>query len=194
MLCEKYIPWYSFPGNVKMTKEYATQLLRSNPAIPQDFQVIAVVRADARTVQNARETLKMDKRMAALFVTLFFPLAVPLAMLKREMRMISKKLTDGAEDDVYVLGTGGFATINKGHIKAWTPDSSMHMEEDREMFNAENSGLWGQSSVKKQSVLVVNDNRVDHPPQLAFVNKKDLHLLLSRSRKYVCDDSDCLPQ
>ena len=172
-----------------MSKKYATRLLRRNPAIPKDFRAIAVVRADARTVQKARQTLRMDKPMAALFVAVFFPLAVPLVLLKREMKAISERLTAGAEDDVYVLGTEGFATINKGRIKSWIPSSSMYMEIDTEMFHTGNSGLLWQSSGKKQPVLVVNDSREGYLPQLAFLNKKDLRKLLSRSRyKYVCDD------
>jgi len=162
-------------------------LLRKHPGIPANFEAIAIVHSDESTLNAVRKSLKLSKRSAALSIV-FFPVALPMALLHREQRIISKRLTDGAEDDVYVIGTHGFVSLNKGEVKAFTPARSMILEEDEEMFQSDNSGtLWGNRSTKEQSILVVHDDRAGIPPQVCFVSKKDMQMIFERNRKYAVD-------
>lgn len=171
------------------SRDRALSLLRKHPGIPANFKVIAIVQSDENTLEAVRQSLKPSKRSAALSIV-FFPVALPMALLRREERMISKRLTDGAEDDVYVVGTHGFVTLNRGNVKAYTPARAMILEEDKDLFKSEKSGaMWGKRSTKAQSILVVHDEREDFPPQICFVSKKDMSMIFARSRKYGVDSA-----
>ena len=173
------------------SRDRALSLLRKHPGIPSNFKVIAIVQSDENTLNAVRQSLKPSKGSAALSIV-FFPVALPMALLRREERMISKRLTDGAEDDVYIIGTHGFVTLNKGHVKAYTPARAMILEEDRELFKSEKSGAmtWRKRSTKKaHSILVVHDQREDFPPQVCFVSKKDMSMIFARIQKYGVDSA-----
>ena len=176
-------------GEDMTSRDRALSLLRKHPGIPSNFKVIAIVQSDENTLRAVRQTLKPSKRSTALSLV-FFPVALPMALLRREERMMSKRLTDGAEDDVYVVGTNGFVTLNNGKVKAYTPARAMILEEDKDLFKSEKSGaMWGKRSTKAhaQSILVVHDEREDFPPQICFVSKKDMSMIFARSRKYGVD-------
>jgi len=161
-------------------------LLRKHPAIPENFKVIATVQSDESTLNAVRQSLELSKRSTALSIV-FFPVALPVARLRREQRTISQRLTDGAENDIYVVGTHGFVTLNKGKVKAFTPARAMILEEEEDLFNKEKSAMWGNRSAQPQSILVVHDDREDFPPQICFVSKKDMHMIFATSRKHGVD-------
>ena len=169
------------------TKKEATEILRKFHEVPNDFVATAVVRADANVVQTARDTLKLDKKLATM-ASVVFPFVLPVFWLQRDMREISAKLTVGAEDDVYVTGNKGYATLNKGHLKAWTHAYGHSLEEDSSMFKSDScAGCFRLTKARQQSVLAVNEYGTGQCMQLWFVNPRTQRFLSSSA--YTCRSS-----
>ena len=170
------------------TKQEATEILRKFHEVPADFVATAVVRADANVVQRARDTLRLNKKLATM-ASVVFPFVLPIFWLQRDMRDVSAKLTVGAEDDIYVIGNLGYATLNKGHLKAWTHAYGHSLEEDSTMFKADScAGCFRLTKARQQSVLAVNEYGTGQCMQLWFVNPRTQRFL-SSSSAYTCRSS-----
>lgn len=166
------------------TKHEATAILRQFHDVPNDFVATAVVRADPSVVQKARDTLELDKKLAAM-ASVVFPFVLPIFWLQRDMREMSAKLTVGAEDDIYVIGNKGYATLNNGHLKAWTPSNGFALEEDSTCFKSDScAGCFRLTKARQQSVLAINEYGTGQCMQLWFVSPRTQRFLSSSA--YVC--------
>lgn len=148
-------------------KEEVTQMLRRHPGVPADFEAIFVIKADAGSVENARATLHFEKGATGTVVCiglLALPLLLPIMMCGlgcaiHKSREALKELVKDAEENVYVYGLRGFATVSNGKVKKWTPAEGMTLVPELQMFHQSVSGPCG-SSVKSQAVLLVRTNKI----------------------------------
>jgi len=95
--------------------------------------------------------------------------AIPLAILSicagilcgmKNTGDLMKELVDGAENDIYVYGDAGYAIVNSGKVKKWTPmKQGLMLIPNLDTFYQSESGCCGSSEIR-QSVLFVQQNPV----------------------------------
>ena len=143
-----------------------TQILLQHHGVPSDFVATVAVKADPDAVKNARETTVLTGGIKCFMCFCGIPLALlsicgGILCSMKNTGDLMKELVDGAENDIYVYGDAGFAVVNSGKVKKWTPmKQGLMLFPDLSTFDQSQSGCCGGSSEIKQAVLFVQQNPV----------------------------------
>lgn len=181
----------------KELREEATRILRSHKGVPSDFHAKVAVRADVDAVKNAREAASGGKCCLLMF---YFPPLILLSLCTglicaiRKTEKIFKGWLQDAEEDIYVYGDAGFAILNGGKVKEWTPMNisdlilypsrdTFHYKSDthtirqpvlivkKKVFGENNrSAGWGETPISA-------DVRLGKTKQVWFVGRNDFDTL-----------------
>ncbi|GFH46581.1 predicted protein [Chaetoceros tenuissimus] len=124
----------------KELREEATRILRSHKGVPSDFHAKVAMRADVDAVKNARQAASGGKCCLLMFYfppLIFISLCTGLICAIRKTEKILNDWLQDAEEDVYVYGDTGFAILNGGKVKEWSPmnDSDLILYPLRDTFH-----------------------------------------------------------